>query len=101
MLFALLNVLNISMIGMIENRSLSLNGRWSRQSNEKYSLSLRAVLRFVAVRVPGGFAFYASDDRFEEMDGHTFPRARAIERQLKRVARRRPKRPLQWVPSFS
>jgi hypothetical protein len=42
----------------------------------------------VAVRVPGGFMFYASDDRFNAMDGRLFPRARAIERQLKRVAKR-------------
>jgi hypothetical protein len=32
--------------------------------------------------------FYASDDRFNEMDGRLFPRARAIERQLKRIAKR-------------
>lgn len=43
----------------------------------------------VAARVPGGFVFYASDDRFKEMDGRVFARARAIERQLKKVARRR------------
>lgn len=54
----------------------------------------------VAVRVAGGFAFYASDPRFDEMDGQTFRKARAIERQLKRVAKRRPRRPLQWVPAF-
>lgn len=42
----------------------------------------------IAVRVPGGFMFYASDDRFEKMDGRLFRRARAIERQLKNVARR-------------
>ena len=27
----------------------------------------------VAVRVPGGFMFYASDDRFDELDGRMFP----------------------------
>lgn len=43
----------------------------------------------IAVRVPGGFMFYASDDRFREMDGRIFPRARAIEHQLKKVAKRR------------
>ena len=43
----------------------------------------------IAVRVPGGFMFYASDDDFDEMDGRMFVRARAIERQLERVARRR------------
>ena len=42
----------------------------------------------IAVRVPGGFMFYASDDRFNSMDGRLFPRARAIERQLKRAAKR-------------
>lgn len=42
----------------------------------------------IAVRVPGGFMFYASDDDFGEIDGRLFPRARAIERQLRRIARR-------------
>ena len=42
----------------------------------------------IAVRVPGGFIFYASDQRFYAMDGRMFRRARAIERQLKRVAKR-------------
>ena len=41
----------------------------------------------VAARVAGGFVFYASDDRFSEMDGRVFPRARVLERQLKRVAK--------------
>jgi hypothetical protein len=40
------------------------------------------------VRVPGGFIFYASDDRFEAVDGQMFPRARAIERELRRVVKR-------------
>lgn len=43
----------------------------------------------IAVRVPGGFMFYASSDEFNQMDGRLFPRARAIERELKRIARRR------------
>jgi hypothetical protein len=43
----------------------------------------------IAVRVPGGFLFYASDDRFDEMDGRLFRRARAIERELRKIARRR------------
>ena len=41
-----------------------------------------------AARVPGGFIFYASDDRFIDMDGRVFPRARVIERQLKKAAKR-------------
>lgn len=43
----------------------------------------------IAVRVPGGFMFYASSDEFNQMDGRLFPRARVIERELKRIARRR------------
>ena len=43
----------------------------------------------VAARVPGGFIFYASDDRFDELDGRLFRRARAIERKLKKVAARK------------
>ena len=41
----------------------------------------------IAVRVPGGFMFYASDRRFDPMDGRLFRRARAIERALERTAR--------------
>jgi len=41
----------------------------------------------VAARVPGGFIFYASDDRFNQMDGRVFRRARTIERQLRKVAK--------------
>jgi hypothetical protein len=43
----------------------------------------------IAVRVPGGFMFYASDHRFNEMDGRMFRRARAIERELKKVTKRK------------
>jgi hypothetical protein len=42
----------------------------------------------VAVRVPGGFMFYASDVRFRDLDGRVFRKARAIERELRRSARR-------------
>ena len=57
----------------------------------------------VAARVPGGFIFYTSDDRFREMDGRVFPRARSIERQLKKVARRRARRSqaFRLNPSFA
>src|SRR5262249_22983053 len=51
--FLLLKVLNISMVGMIEKRSLKRKAFDRRQSNEKYLLSLRNELRLVAVRGPG------------------------------------------------
>ena len=41
----------------------------------------------IAVRFPGGFMFYASDDRFNAMDGRMFRRARSIERQLRKIGR--------------
>ena len=47
----------------------------------------------VAVREPGGFMFYSSSDDFEALDGRLFRRARAIERELRRVARRNRRRP--------
>jgi hypothetical protein len=53
----------------------------------------------IAVRVPGGFMFYASDDRFDGMDGRLFRRARAIERELKKATRR--KRGLARQPRLS
>jgi hypothetical protein len=57
----------------------------------------------VAARVPGGFIFYTCDDRFNELDGRVFPRARAIERQLKRVVRKgtRNAEALHRDPSFA
>jgi hypothetical protein len=50
----------------------------------------------IAVRVPGGFMFYASDQRFDGMDGRLFRRARAIERELKRVAKRHARVPARF-----
>lgn len=47
----------------------------------------------IAVRVPGGFMFFSSSDIFDELDGRLFPRARAIERELKKAARRNRHRP--------
>lgn len=40
----------------------------------------------IAVRVPGGFMFFSSNDRFDQLDGRLFRRARALERELRKVA---------------
>ena len=55
----------------------------------------------IAVRVPGGFMFYSSSEDFDAIDGQLFPRARAIERQLRKVARtrRRPATRERFVPA--
>jgi hypothetical protein len=57
--------------------------------NQRFVVQLDRRTVGIAVRVPGGFIFYASDDDFDEMDGRIFKRARAIERQLGKVARKR------------
>jgi hypothetical protein len=54
----------------------------------------------IAVRIAGGFIFYASDRDFDAMDGRIFARARAIERELEKVAGRskRARRRMQPAP---
>ena len=56
--------------------------------NQRFVVQLDWRTVGIAVRVPPGFIFYASDDEFDEMDGRIFKRARAIERQLVKVARK-------------
>lgn len=57
-------------------------------STQRFTVEFDRRTVGIAVRVPGGFMFYASDDRFDAMDGRLFRRARAIERELKRTLRR-------------
>jgi hypothetical protein len=57
--------------------------------SERFAVEFDRRTVGIAVRVPGGFMFFASNDDFKAIDGRVFPRARAIERQLKKVARSR------------
>jgi len=57
----------------------------SQMTNQRFSVEFDRRTAGIAVRIPGGFVFYASDARFEEMDGRTFTRVRAIERALKKT----------------
>ena len=45
----------------------------------------------IAVRISGGFIFYASDDEFDAIDGRIFPRVRALERHLKKIGKAQPR----------
>ncbi|HVE01105.1 MAG TPA: hypothetical protein VNB78_05350 [Sphingomicrobium sp.] len=54
----------------------------------------------IAVRVPGGFMFFSSTDDFQEIDGRLFRRVRALERELKKVARRKRPEPASRQPLF-
>jgi len=60
--------------------------------NQRFAVEFDRRTVGIAVRVPGGFMFYSSDDRFQEMDGRMFRRARAIERELKKVDQKKWKR---------
>jgi len=53
--------------------------------NQRFVVEFDRRTAGIAVRVPGGFMFYASDNSFDEMDGRVFRRARAIQRELKKV----------------
>jgi len=57
--------------------------------SQRFSVEFDRRTVGIAVRVPGGFMFFSSSDRFDELDGRLFPRARAIERELRRIAHRR------------
>lgn len=53
--------------------------------NQRFAVEFDRRTVGIAVRVPGGFVFYASDSRFDEMDGRVFRRTRAIQRELKKA----------------
>ena len=57
-------------------------------SMQRFAVELKRETVGIAVRLAGGFVFYASKKVFEELDGKTFPRARDIERQLRKIAKR-------------
>lgn len=57
-------------------------------STQRFSVEFDRRTVGIAVRVPGGFMFFASVDEFSELDGQLFRRARAIERHLKRITSR-------------
>ena len=58
-------------------------------STQRFAVEFDRRVVGIAVRVPGGFMFFASDDDFEQLDGEIFPRARAILRRLEQVSKRK------------
>lgn len=69
-------------------------------SSQRFAVEFDRRTVGIAVRVPGGFMFFSSSDDFDELDGRLFRRARAIERELKKVARRRERRRLSPFPQL-
>jgi hypothetical protein len=53
--------------------------------SQRYAVEFDRRTVGVAVRVPGGFMFYSSDDRFDKIEGRVFPRARSIQHQLQQL----------------
>jgi len=68
---------------------------------QRFAVEFKRRTVGIAVRLAGGFVFYASDKAFEELDGRTFPKARAIERQLRKVAKRRKRDEQRFRPAFA
>jgi len=58
-------------------------------STQRFAVEFDRRVVGIAVRVPGGFMFFASNDDFEKLDGELFPRARAIARRLEKVSKRK------------
>lgn len=58
-------------------------------STQRFAVEFDRRVVGIAVRVPGGFMFFASDDDFEQLDGEIFPRARTIVRRLEQVSKRK------------
>jgi hypothetical protein len=42
----------------------------------------------VAVRAPGGFKFFSSEPAYFALEGHTFPRWRALAHSVSKLARK-------------
>jgi hypothetical protein len=81
------------------DRSCSL-GRKSMAS-QRFAVEFDRRTVGIAVRLDGGFVFYASDPRFEAIDGHSFRRARHIERKLRKIAERQARAPLAPHPHLA
>ena len=58
-------------------------------STQRFAVEFDRRVVGIAVRVPGEFMFFASDDDFEHLDGEIFPRARAIARRLEKFSKRK------------
>lgn len=68
-------------------------------SMQRFAVELKRRTVGIAVRLAGGFVFYSSDKAFEELDGRTFARARQIERQLEKIAKRQQQERRRLEPS--
>ncbi len=61
-------------------------------SSQRFAVEFDRRTVGIAVRVPGGFMFFSSSDRFDQLDGRLFRRARTLERELAKVARKQQRR---------
>ena len=62
--------------------------RWrSSVPSQRFAVEFDHRTVGIAVRVPGGFMFFSSNDRCAALDGRTFPRVRAMEREMRKLTR--------------
>lgn len=54
----------------------------------------------IAVKVPGGYRFYSSDPDFLQMEGTTYPRAKAMAQRVAQIVRLRDMREAPHSPSL-
>lgn len=56
-------------------------------SNDRFVVEVERRVVGLAVRVPGGFQFFASEPGYEDVESAVFPRARALMARLGEIAR--------------
>ena len=61
-------------------------------SSQRFAVEFDRRTVGIAVRVPGGFMFFSSSERFDQLDGRLFRRARTLARELAKVARKQQRR---------
>ena len=63
-------------------------------SDDRFVVEVEKRVVGLAVRVPGGFQFFASEPGYEDVELAVFPRARAMIARLSEIARSRRRDPL-------
>jgi hypothetical protein len=57
--------------------------------DDRFVMEVNRRVVGLALKVAGGFRFFASDPKYLSLDSRTFPRVRALAAKIAEVARRR------------
>ena len=55
--------------------------------NDRFVVEADRRVVGVAVRAPGGYRFFSSDQAFDHLEGRTFARARSLANSVARISR--------------